>query len=65
MKNQITMNHMSFKNKKEAIVFLESFEVFVSDGNDILLPKKKLFDDEVHDAIDYLIDECDFGIKYF
>jgi hypothetical protein len=56
---------MSFKNKKEAIVFLESFEVFVSDGNDILLPKKKLFDDEVHDAIDYLIDECDFGIKYF
>ena len=55
---------MNFKNKKEAIDFLDSFEIFISDANDILLPKKKLFDDEVHEAIDYLIDECDFGIKY-
>ena len=55
---------MNFKNKKEAIDFLETVEISVSDGSDILLPKKKLFDDEVHDAIDYLIDECDFGIKY-
>ena len=55
---------MNFKNKKEAIDFLDSFEIFISDANDILLPRKKLFEDDVHDAIDYLIDECDFGIKY-
>jgi hypothetical protein len=55
---------MNFNNKKEAIDFLETVEIFVSSEDNILIPKKKLFEDDVHDAIDYLIDECDFGIKY-
>jgi hypothetical protein len=55
---------MNFNNKKEAIDFLETVEISVSSEDDILIPKKKLFEDDVHDAIDYLIDECGFGIKY-
>jgi hypothetical protein len=55
---------MNFNNKKEAIDFLETVEISVSIEDDILIPKKKLFEDDVHDAIDYLIDECGFGIKY-
>lgn len=55
---------MNFNDETEAINFLESFGIFISDSYDILLPKKKLFDDEVHNAVDYLIDEWDFGIKY-
>jgi hypothetical protein len=55
---------MHFNNSKEAIDFLETVEIYVSSEDDILMPKKKLFEDDVHNAIDYLIDECGFGIKY-
>lgn len=55
---------MNFKNETEAIDLLREHDVSVSSEYDIMYPRKKEFVDEVHEAIEYLIDEWDFGIKY-
>lgn len=55
---------MNFQNETEAIDLLKEHGVNVSADWDIMFPRKAQFIDEVHEAIEYLIDEWDFGIKY-
>lgn len=55
---------MKFRDEQHAIEVLKEYGVEVSSEYDILYPRKKEFLIEVHDAIDYLLDEWDFGIKY-
>lgn len=55
---------MKFQNEQEAIDLLEQHGVNVSSEAVIMFPKKNQFADEVHDAIEYLINEWDFGFNY-
>lgn len=55
---------MKFNNETQAIQLLKDNDVFVSSDFDIMFPRKAQFIDEVHEAIEYLIDEWDFDIKY-
>jgi hypothetical protein len=55
---------MNFQNEQQAIDLLKQHGVEVSSDFDIVYPRKKEFVDDVHNAIEYLLDEWDFGIKY-
>ena len=55
---------MNFQNETEAIDFLEQHGINISAEMVILFPKKNEFIDEVHDAIEYLMSEWDFGFNY-
>jgi hypothetical protein len=55
---------MNFRNETEAIDLLREHDVLVSSEYDIMYPRQKEFVDEIHDAIDYLIDEHGYGIRY-
>lgn len=55
---------MNFHDESEAIEVLKYNNIYISEDYDILFPRYKHFDDDVHAAIEYLIDEWDFGIKY-
>lgn len=54
---------MNFNNKREALFVLSQNQIEVFD-EEILFPRHASFIDEVHEAIEYLIDEHEFGIKY-
>ena len=51
-------------NKLEAIRLLQLNGIEVSHEFEILYPKRDQFDDEVHEAIEFLMEEWDFGFKY-
>jgi hypothetical protein len=51
-------------NKLEAIRLLQLNGIEVSSDENILYPRREEFEDEVHDAIEYLIGECNFGFQY-
>lgn len=55
---------MNVSSKTDALAILQENEVNVSLDEEIMFPRKAQFIDEVHDAIEYLIDNCDFGIRY-
>ncbi len=59
-------NNMSqpFKNEQQAVSYLESRQLDVSPDQEILLPKYQEQSAQVHDAINYLIDEFDYEIIY-
>lgn len=50
--------------KKEAIDILSENGIDISVMDDILFPRYGHFIDEVHDAVECLIQEFGFGIKY-
>ena len=50
-------------NKTECIHLLESYGIETTFG-DILFPKNGEFPDEIHDAIDFLIDKRGYGVQY-
>jgi hypothetical protein len=60
-KRSLTMN---FQDEQQAIDLLRQHGIEVSSDFDIVYPRKKEFVDDVHNAIEYLLDEWDFGIKY-
>jgi hypothetical protein len=51
-------------NKARAVELLKLNGIEVSSDENILYPRREEFEDEVHDAIEYLIDECNFGFQY-
>lgn len=50
--------------KSEAINVLSENGIDISVMDDILFPRYGHFIDEVHDAVEFLIEEHGFGIKY-
>ncbi len=55
---------MNFKDELEAISFLEKQGITVSTEQCIFLPKKNIYDDTVHETIDYLIDIQEYTLHY-
>lgn len=55
---------MNFKNETEAIEALANHGIEITQDCDIMYPRKREFIEEVHEAIEYLINDWDFGIKY-
>lgn len=53
----------TFKSKSSAVELLRSNGI-ICENDEVLYPKDKEFEDEVHEAIDFLIEDCDFGICY-
>jgi hypothetical protein len=50
-------------NKSKALNILSDFNINVT-YEEILFPKHSEFPDEVHDAIDFLIDKFNYGVQY-
>lgn len=50
-------------NKQICLQILREFEIDTT-FQEILFPKNQDFPEEVHEAIDFLIDKCDYGIQY-
>lgn len=55
---------MNFNDELEAINFLEKNGILVSIERDIMLPKRNTYEEDVHETIDYLIEEHGFNLAY-
>ncbi len=55
---------MSFENEIQAINLLKKHNIKVSKENYVLYPKKGFYSKEIYNAINYLVDECNMGLKY-
>jgi hypothetical protein len=55
---------MNFNDELEAVSFLEKQGITVSTEQCIFLPRKKTYEDAVHETIDYLIDVWDYSLNY-
>ncbi len=51
-------------NKSDALEVLQENDIEISNDFCLMFPRKAEFIDEVHEAIDYLIDEHGYGIRY-
>jgi len=58
------VKELFFINEQQAVDFLESCGILIVMESNILLPKDASFPEDVHDAIDYLLDNHDYTIKY-
>jgi hypothetical protein len=55
---------VNFKNKEEAITLLKEHNINVSNDLYVLYPKIGFFPTDAYKAINYLVDDCKFGLKY-
>ena len=55
---------MNFNDELEAVSFLEKAGIVVSTEQCIFLPKKNVYEEEVHETIDYLIDRWNYTLNY-
>lgn len=55
---------INFESEQEAIDLLKTHGIEISAEWDILYSRGKEFNKEVHEAVEYLIDEWDFDIKF-
>lgn len=55
---------MSFENETQAINLLKKHNINVSKENYVLYPKRGFFSKDIYNAINYLVDECNMGLKY-
>ncbi len=55
---------MSFENETQAINLLKKHNINVSKENYVLYPKTGFFSKDIYNAINYLVDECNMGLKY-
>ena len=55
---------MNFNDELEAVSFVEKHGIIVSTEQCIFLPKKNVYNDDVHETIDYLINIWDYTLTY-
>ena len=55
---------MNFNDELEAVSFLEKQGITVTVEQVIFLPRKNIYDDNVHETIDYLIDVKGYSLSY-
>ena len=55
---------MNFNDELEAVNFLEKNGIIVSTEQCIFLPKKNIYEDSIHETIDYLIDVWEYTLNY-
>jgi hypothetical protein len=55
---------MNFNDELEAVSFLERQGIIVSAEQCIFLPRKNVYEDIVHETIDYLIEIHDYQLNY-
>ena len=69
MKKIASLHHnlfgkMNFNDELEAVSFLEKQGITVTVEQVIFLPRKNIYDDSVHETIDYLIDVKGYSLSY-
>ena len=55
---------MNFNDELEAVSFLEKKGITVTVEQIIFLPRKNVYEDSVHETIDYLIDVKGYSLSY-
>lgn len=55
---------INFQDESDAISLLGKHDITVSHDYDILYPRGHEFNHEVDEAINYLVEEWDFGFKF-
>jgi len=55
---------INFQDESDAIALLEKYDILISDEYEILYPKGQEFNNNVDEAINYLLNEWDFGFKF-
>ena len=55
---------MNFENEIEAINILQKHGINVSKDKYVLYPNKGFFSKEIYIAINYLVEDCNMGLKY-
>lgn len=55
---------INFRHETDAIALLEKYDILISDDYEILYPKGHEFNNNVDEAINYLVNEWDFGFKF-
>jgi hypothetical protein len=55
---------MNFNDELEAVSFLEKNGISVSTEQCIFLPKKSIYENDIHETIDFLIDVYSYTLHY-